>query len=167
MPGTVTFRQTSVVKRWALVVRRSDRGGTRRKVATAVAIAAVLIGFALAGRVLASDPVGYGVPFWPFANGADQAESQAMSGVATAARTQARPLGDLAGVPSAVVAAGVEVLDSKIDQPTSAEGSVWLKVRLHLPAGATQALGLSPTRCREVVILGNTGIEVNSRRVPC
>jgi len=156
------------VKRWALVVRRANRGGTtRRRLVTGLACLAVLVGVTMSGRVLSTDPVGYGVPFWPFANGADQAESQVMTGVVAAARAKAEAFGDLAGVPAAVADSGVEVLESTVDQPTSADGSVWLRVRLHLPAGATQSLGVSPTRCREVVVLGNTGLEVNSRRVPC
>lgn len=134
---------------------------------TGLACLAVLVGVAMAGRVLSTDPVGYGVPFWPFANGADQAESQVMSSVVAAARAKAEALGDLRDVPSAVAASGVEVLESKVDQPTSADGSVWLRVRLHLPVGETQSVDMSPTRCREVVVLGNTGIAVNSRRVPC
>ena len=110
-------------------------------------VPAVLVLF-LAARVVSTDPVGYGVPFWPFANGSDRVEHRVMDQVTSATRALRR----LDEVPSAVAAEGVEVLASRIGL-----GTVWMRVRLHVPDG---------TRCREVTVLGD-GAQVNSRRVDC
>lgn len=101
--------------------------------------------------VVSTDPVGYGVPFWPFAGAAEQAEHRVMDAVTAAARAQ----GDVSGVPAAVAADGVEVLDTRLGQ---AADSVWMRLRLRVPGGV---------RCREVIVLGDRGVEVSSRRVDC
>ncbi|MFD1150333.1 hypothetical protein [Saccharothrix hoggarensis] len=134
------------MQRLALVVRRIDRGRGRYRwlwVAPAVLI------LVLTARVVSTDPVGYGVPFWPFANGSDRAEHRLMDQVTTVARA----LRHVDAVPAAVAAQGVEVLDARIGA-----GTVWMRVRLHVPDGV---------RCREVTVLGDTGVQVNSRRVGC
>ncbi|MEV0678296.1 hypothetical protein AB0I60_17450 [Actinosynnema sp. NPDC050436] len=136
-----------VVQRRALVVRRTDRPRGRRRWWWFVPLA--LLG-ALATVVVSTDPVGYGVPLWPFASRSDQVEYRIMDAVTESARAQ----GDPARVPGAVAADGVEVLDTHLNPPG---GGVWLRVRLHLPDGA---------RCREVMVLGD-GVQVNSRRVDC
>ncbi|WP_367135242.1 hypothetical protein [Saccharothrix sp. HUAS TT1] len=134
------------MQRLALVVRRTDRGRGRYRWLLVVPAVLALV---LVGRVVSTDPVGYGVPFWPFANGSDHVEHRVMDDVTTTARA----LGHLDEVPSALAAEGVEVLEVRIDA-----GSMWMRVRLHVPDGA---------RCREVTVLGDTGIQVNSRRVDC
>ncbi|NUT51629.1 MAG: hypothetical protein HOV94_30685 [Saccharothrix sp.] len=134
------------MQRLALVVRRTDRGRGRYRWLVVVPAVLVLV---LTTRVLATDPVGYGVPFWPFANGSDVAEGRVMGQVTTVARA----LRHLDAVPSAVAAQGVEVLDARIGP-----GSMWMRLRLHVPDG---------TRCREVTVLGDAGVQVNSRRVDC
>ncbi len=101
-------------------------------------------------RVVATDPIGYGIPFWPFGNGSDQAEFRIMDALTAAARSQ----GDPAQVPMAVAADGVEVLDTRLHVP---DGGVWMRVRLLLPDGA---------RCREIMVSGD-GVQVSSRRVDC
>jgi hypothetical protein len=111
-------------------------------------VPAVLV-LVLTARVVSTDPVGYGVPFWPFANGSDRVEYLVMSQVTSIARALPR----LDAVPSAVAAEGVEVLDARVDA-----GSMWMRVRLDVPDGS---------RCREVTVLGDTGVQVNSRRVDC
>ncbi|MFI9007438.1 hypothetical protein ACIGNX_09445 [Actinosynnema sp. NPDC053489] len=132
------------MQRVALVVRRADRGRGRYRWLLVVPAALVL---ALAARVVSTDPVGYGVAFWPFADGGDRAELRAVDRVTSIARVS-RP----AAVPSAVAAEGVEVLASRVGAD-----DVWLRVRLRVPDG---------TRCREVTVLGD-GVQVNSRRVDC
>ncbi|MEU4801927.1 hypothetical protein [Actinosynnema sp. NPDC023587] len=136
-----------VLQRRALVVRRTDRARGRRRWSWIAPL--VLLG-GVAAVVVPTDPVGYGVPPWPFATGSDQAEYRIMGTVAEAARAQ----GDPARVPSAVAGDGVEVLDTRLHPPG---GGIWLRVRLHVPDG---------TRCREVMVLGD-GVQVNSRRVDC
>ncbi|WP_433265385.1 hypothetical protein ACQPZF_37785 [Actinosynnema sp. CS-041913] len=135
------------MQRWALVVRRTDRARGRRRWWWFVPVI-LLVG--VAAQVVSTDPVGYGVPFWPFANGSDRAEHRVMDAVTAAARSE----GDPSRVPSAVAADGVEVLDTRLHVPG---GSVWMRLRFHLPDGV---------RCREVMVLGD-GVQVNSRRVEC
>ncbi|MEU4740770.1 hypothetical protein AB0G02_09925 [Actinosynnema sp. NPDC023658] len=134
------------MQRLALVVRRVDRGRGRHRWLLAVPAVLLLV---LAARVVSTDPVGYGVPFWPFANGSDRVEYRVMDEVTTIARA----LRHLDAVPSAVAAEGVEVLEARTGVDT-----MWMRVRLHVPDG---------TRCREVTVLGDTGVRVNSRRVDC
>ncbi|MBB5805960.1 hypothetical protein F4560_005728 [Saccharothrix ecbatanensis] len=134
------------MQRLALVVRRTDRGRGRYRWLLVVPAVLVLV---LTARVVSTDPVGYGVPFWPFANGSDRVEYLVMSQVTSIARALPR----LDAVPSAVAAEGVEVLDARVDA-----GSMWMRVRLDVPDGS---------RCREVTVLGDTGVQVNSRRVDC
>ncbi|MEU4767897.1 hypothetical protein AB0H12_32080 [Actinosynnema sp. NPDC023794] len=133
------------MQRLALVVRRNDRGRGRYRWLWAVPAVLVLV---LTGRVVSTDPVGYGVPFWPFANGSDRVEYQVMDQVTSIARALRR----LDAVPSAVAAEGVEVLEARVGA-----GAVWMRVRVHVPDGS---------RCREVSVLGD-GAQVNSRRVDC
>jgi hypothetical protein len=134
-----------VVQRLALVVRRIDRGRGRYRWLLVVPAVLILV---LAARVVSTDPVGYGVPFWPFANGSDRVEYRVMDQVTATARALRR----LDAVPSAVAAEGIEVLEARVDA-----GAMWMRVRLHVPDG---------TRCREVSVFGD-GIRVNSRRVDC
>jgi hypothetical protein len=116
----------------------------------------VVIGVLVVARVLAADPVGYGVPVWPLADAADIAEGRVMSSVVTAARADAASLGSLAGVPEAVRAGDVDVVRTQVQRGGMA---VWLLLRLRVPS-----VGV---RCREVVVLGAAPVEVNSRRVEC
>jgi hypothetical protein len=146
MRPPVTFGTLEEVKRWALVTARPRATPSARPVLPFVALA---VGLGLISQVLAADPVGYGVPVWPFADAVDQAENRVMDSVVVAARG----VSSLDSVPSAVSVGDVDVLDTKAD-----DGNVWLRVRLHLPAGY---------RCREVVIRGAQPVEVNSRRVAC
>ncbi|OKI38722.1 hypothetical protein A6A25_00420 [Saccharothrix sp. CB00851] len=134
-----------VVQRLALVVRRIDRGRGRYRWLWLVPAVLILV---LTARVVSTDPVGYGVPFWPFANGSDRVEQQVMGRVTSVARAINR----LDAVPSALAEQGVEVLEARVDV-----GAMWMRVRLHVPDG---------TRCREVTVLGD-GVQVNSRRVDC
>jgi hypothetical protein len=143
----VTFGTLEVVKRWALVTARPRATPSARPVLPFVALA---VGLCLIGQVLAADPVGYGVPVWPFADAVDRAENEVMRSVVSAARRSR----DLASVPSTVVAGDVDVLDTKSD-----DGNVWMRLRLHLPTAGF--------RCREVVIRGAQPVEVNSKRVTC
>ncbi|MCE6999387.1 hypothetical protein LZG04_31940 [Saccharothrix sp. S26] len=133
------------MQRLALVVRRIDPGPGRYR--WLVVVPAVLL-LVLTARVVSTDPVGYGVPFWPFANGSDRVEYQVMGRVTATARTSRR----VDAVPSAVAAEGVEVLAARVGA-----GTIWMRVRLHVPDG---------TRCREVSVLGD-GVRINSRRVDC
>jgi len=135
------------VQRWALVVRRTDRARGRRRWWLVVPVALLM---AVVARVVSSDPVGYGVPFWPFANRSVEAEHRVMDVVAAAVRAQ----GDPARVPAAVAADGVEVLAASLQVPG---GGVWMRLRFPVPDGV---------RCREVRVLGD-GVQVNSRRVDC
>jgi hypothetical protein len=141
-----SFGTLEEVQRLALVVRRIDPGRGRHR--WLLVVPAVLV-LALSARVVSTDPVGYGVPFWPFANGSDRVEYRVMDEVTTIARALRR----LDAVPSAVAAEGVEVLEARVGV-----GTIWMRVRLHVPDG---------TRCREVTVLGDTGVQVNSRRVDC
>ncbi|GAA3843207.1 hypothetical protein GCM10022243_07080 [Saccharothrix violaceirubra] len=113
------------------------------------AVVLALVG--VASRVIATDPVGYGFAFWPFANHADLVEHQVMDTVSEVARSRVAPQ----QVPAAVVADGVEVVRAHVGDPAN---SVWMTLRIELPDG---------DRCREVVVLGEHGVEINSRRVSC
>ena len=145
MRAVTAFGTLGLVQRLALVVRRVDPGPGRYR--WLVVVPAVLL-LVLTARVVSTDPVGYGVPFWPFANGSDRVEYRVMDQVTTTARALRR----LDAVPSAVAAEGVEVLEARVGA-----GVIWMRVRLHVPDG---------TRCREVSMLGD-GVQVNSRRVEC
>ncbi|ONI83763.1 hypothetical protein ALI22I_35515 [Saccharothrix sp. ALI-22-I] len=141
-----SFGTLGYVQRLALVVRRIDRGRGRYRWLLVVPAVLVLV---LTARVVSTDPVGYGVPFWPFANGSDRVEYRVMGEVTTIARAMRR----LDAVPSALAAEGVEVLEARIGV-----GTMWMRVRMQVPDG---------TRCREISVLGDTGVQVNSRRVDC
>lgn len=143
-----------VVKRWALVSASPRRSGSR--VAVVAVVLSVMVGALVVGRVLSGDPVGYGVPVWPFADAADVAEERVMTSVVAAARADAASLGSLAGVPDAVRAGDVDVLRTQVQRGGMA---VWLLLRLRVPS-----VGV---RCREVVVLGAAPVEVNSRHVEC
>ncbi|GLZ35655.1 hypothetical protein Lesp02_78420 [Lentzea sp. NBRC 105346] len=91
------------------------------------------------GAVLASDPVAYGVPFWPFADSVDLAEQQLMTFVADAARN---------GLP-------VGGSDVEVTARSESRGNTFLTLRLRVDG---------ETRCREA-ILGAPGF--SSRRVNC
>ncbi|WP_158844341.1 hypothetical protein [Saccharothrix deserti] len=146
MRAVKSFGNLGWVQRLALVVRRIERGRGRYRWLLVVPAVLVLV---LTARVVSTDPVGYGVPFWPFANGSDRVEHRVMDEVTTTARA----LRHLEAVPSALAAEGVEVLEARVGV-----GNMWMRVRLHVPDG---------TRCREVFVLGDTGVQVNSRRVDC
>lgn len=146
MRPVTAFGTLGEVQRVALVVRRVDRGRRWRR--WLLVVPAVLV-LGVAARVVSTDPVGYGVPFWPFADGSDRVEYRVMGEVTTIARALRR----LDEVPPALAAEGVEVLEARIGV-----GTMWMRVRLHVPDGA---------RCREVSVLGDTGVRVNSRRVDC
>lgn len=145
MRAVTAFGTLGVVQRLALVVRRIDRGRGRYRWLLVVPAVLVLV---LTARVVSTDPVGYGVPFWPFATGSDRVEYRVMGEVTTIARTLPR----LDAVPSAVAAEGVEVLEARVGVE-----AVVMRVRLHVPDG---------TRCRVVSVLVD-GVRVNSRRIDC
>jgi hypothetical protein len=128
------------VKRWVLVLteRGSDREGKRRRIAALLVVLGGLIGSWGVGTVLASDPIGYGVPVWPFADTVDRAENALLTQVVTAVRDHLPVNHD-----------HVQVL-----KKTDAYGSEFFTLKLQV-AGET--------RCRELVV----GLDVNSRRVPC
>ncbi|MFD9698958.1 hypothetical protein [Lentzea sp. NPDC059081] len=128
------------MKRWVLVLteRGSDREGKRRRIAALLVVLGGLIGSFGVGSVLASDPIGYGVPVWPFADTADRAENALLAEVVPAVRS---------GVP--FEQAGVEVL-----RRTTAYGSAFWTLKLQVDG---------ETRCREVAV----GLTVTSRRVDC
>ncbi|MCG8920946.1 hypothetical protein V1227_32380 [Lentzea sp. DG1S-22] len=128
------------MKRWVLVLteRGSDREGKRRRIAALLVVLGGLIGSWGVGSVLASDPIGYGVPVWPFADTADRAENALLTSVVPAVR------GNLP-----VNQAGVQVL-----RRTTAYGSAFWTLKLEVDG---------ETRCREVAV----GLTVSSRRVEC
>ena len=119
-------------------------------------VVSVAVGVLVVGRVLAADPIGYGVPVWPLADAADVAEERVMASVVAAARADAASVGGLGGVPGAVEAGDVDVVRTQVQRGGMA---VWLLLRLRVPE-----VGV---RCREVVVLGAAPVEVNSRRVEC
>jgi hypothetical protein len=128
------------VKRWVLVLteRGSDREGKRRRIAAMLVVLGGLIGSFGVGSVLASDPIGYGVPIWPFADTADRAENALLTQIVPAVRSNL-PLDH----------AGVQVL-----RRTNAYGSAFWTLKLQVDG---------ETRCREVAV----GLNVTSRRVEC
>ncbi|WP_030473367.1 hypothetical protein [Lentzea aerocolonigenes] len=128
------------MKRWVLVLteRGSDREGKRRRIAALLVVLGGLIGSWGVGTVLASDPIGYGVPVWPFADTADRAENALLTQVVTAVRDKLPVNHDR-----------VQVL-----KRTDAYGSEFFTLKLQVDG---------ETRCRELVV----GLDVNSRRVPC
>jgi hypothetical protein len=128
------------VKRWVLVLteRGSDREGKRRRIAALLVVLGGLIGSWGVGTVLASDPIGYGVPVWPFADTVDRAENALLTQVVTAVRDNLPVNHD-----------HVQVL-----KKTAAYGSEFFTLKLQVDG---------ETRCRELVV----GLDVNSRRVEC
>ena len=128
------------MKRWVLVLteRGSDREGKRRRIAALLIGLCGLAGSWLVGTVLASDPIGYGVPVWPFADTADRAENALLSQVVPVVRDNL-PLNP----------AIAEVL-----RKTDAYGSEFWTLKLKVDG---------ETRCREVAV----GLNVTSRRVSC
>ena len=90
------------------------------------------------GGVLASDPIGYGVPIWPFANPVDRAENALLARVEPALRSR-QPL---------------PTKDAQVLRTTESYGSVFWTLKLHVDGHE---------RCREVAV----GLDFKSRRVPC
>ena len=121
-----------------LTERGSDREGKRRRIAALLVVLGGLIGSWAVGSVLASDPIGYGVPVWPFADRLDRAENALLSQVVPAVRDNL-PLNP----------ALVQVL-----RKTDAYGSEFWTLKLKVDG---------ETRCREVAVAMN----VSSRRVSC
>ena len=121
-----------------LTERGSDREGKRRRIAALLVVLGGLIGSWGVGTVLASDPIGYGVPVWPFADTVDRAENALLTQVVTAVRDKLPVNHD-----------HVQVL-----KKTDAYGSEFFTLKLQVDG---------ETRCRELVV----GPDVNSRRVPC
>ncbi|MFF5094596.1 MULTISPECIES: hypothetical protein [Actinosynnema] len=137
---------------WRLVIRRPVRRIGRARLRWLVGGLATAV-LAFAGLVVSTDPVGYGLPFWPFATNADHAEGRAMDSFLATARAQR----DVARLPQAVAGEAVEVLAATPGGVR--DDSVWMRVRLHLPDGGV--------RCREVIVFNQVGFELNSRRVDC
>ncbi len=121
-----------------LTERGSDRDGKRRRIAALLVVLGGLIGSWGVGSVLASDPIGYGVPIWPFADTADRAENALLTQVVPAVR------GNLP----------IERADVQVLRRTTAYGSAFWTLRLEVDG---------ETRCREVAV----GLNVSSRRVQC
>lgn len=121
-----------------LTERGSDREGKRRRIAALLVVLGGLIGSWAVGGVLASDPIGYGVPIWPFADTVDRAENALLSQVVTAVRENLPLNHD-----------NVQVL-----RKTDAYGSEFWTLKLEVDG---------ETRCREVAV----GLNVTSRRIPC
>jgi hypothetical protein len=128
------------VKRWVLVLteRGSGREGKRRRIAAVLVVLGGLIGSLLVGGVLASDPIGYGVPIWPFADHLDRAENALFTQVVTAVR---------ANLP-------LNPDNAQVLRRTDAYGSEFWTLKLKVDG---------ETRCREVSV----GLTVTSRRVSC
>lgn len=97
-----------------------------------------LIGSWAVGGVLASDPIGYGVPIWPFADRLDRAENALLTQVVPAVRDN---------VPFSHEQ--VQVL-----RRTDAYGSEFWTLKLKVDG---------ETRCREVAV----SLNISSRRVSC
>ena len=102
-------------------------------------VVAGLAGVFGVGAVLASDPVAYGVPFWPFADRVDLSEQRLMSFVAGAAR---------AGLP-------VDTAEIQVLARTENARNTFLTLRLSVDG---------ETRCREAII---SAPGFSSRRVSC
>ena len=128
------------MKRWVLVLteRGSDREGKRRRIAALLVVLGGLIGSWAVGSVLASDPIGYGVPIWPFADRLDRAENALLSQVVPAVRDNLPFAND-----------NVQVL-----RRTDAYGSEFWTLKLKVDG---------EVRCREVAV----DLNVSSRRVSC
>ncbi|MDX8033635.1 hypothetical protein SK803_25725 [Lentzea sp. BCCO 10_0856] len=128
------------MKRWVLVLteRGSDREGKRRRIAALLVVLGGLIGSWAVGSVLASDPIGYGVPVWPFADTADRAENALLSQVVSAVRDH-QP---------------VDHDNVRVLRKTDAYGSEFWTLKLEVDG---------EVRCREVAV----GLNVTSRRVDC
>lgn len=121
-----------------LTERGSDREGKRRRIAALFVVLAGLIGSWAVGSVLASDPIGYGVPIWPFADRLDRAENALLSQVVPAVRDNLPFAND-----------NVQVL-----RKTDAYGSEFWTLKLKVDG---------EVRCREVAV----DLNVSSRRVSC
>lgn len=121
-----------------LTERGSDREGKRRRIAALLVVLGGLIGSWGVGSVLASDPIGYGVPVWPFADTVDRAENALLGRVVSAVRANT-PLDD----------ENVQVL-----RRTDAYGSEFWTLQLKVDG---------EVRCREVAV----GPDVTSRRISC
>ncbi|MEU7482154.1 hypothetical protein AB0A63_39725 [Lentzea sp. NPDC042327] len=128
------------MKRWVLVLteRGPDREGKRRRTAALLVALGALLGAGAVGGVLASDPIGYGVPVWPFANPADRAENALLAQVEPALRSR-QPL---------------PTQDAQVLRTTESYGSVFWTLKLRVDG---------EERCREVAV----GLDFTSRRVPC
>jgi hypothetical protein len=156
MPARAGRPTIEDVERRALVTAGPRNGGARRRWPVVVATSAAVLACAfVTARVAATDPVGYGMAFWPIASAADEAEDRLMAAVESTARTAA----DLAEVPQALGVTGeVEVLSADVRDPGSTDGSVLMRIRFRVQGDAGE-------RCREVMVRGNA--EVSSRRVAC
>ena len=121
-----------------LTERGSDREGKRRRIAALFVVLGGLIGSCAVGSVLASDPIGYGVPVWPFADRLDRAENALLTQVVPAVR-------DNLPVNPAL---------AQVLRRTDAYGSEFWTLKLKVDG---------ETRCREVAV----GLNVSSRRVSC
>lgn len=121
-----------------LTERGSDREGKRRRIAAVLVVLGGLIGSWAVGGVLASDPIGYGVPIWPFADRLDRAENALLTQVVPAVRDN---------VPFSHEQ--VQVL-----RRTDAYGSEFWTLKLKVDG---------ETRCREVAV----SLSISSRRVSC
>jgi hypothetical protein len=134
------------MQRVALVRARSR--GSRRRITAGVLCLVVLLGAVAAGRVVAADPVAYGITVWPFADDTDRAEAAVLGHITAAVPGAA----GLAVVPQMVHRLGVAVRSAAVDQPDSPEGTALLRI----------AVG---ERCRDVLVRANH--QVTSRRVSC
>ena len=121
-----------------LTERGSDREGKRRRIAALLVGLFGLVGSWLVGTVLASDPIGYGVPVWPFADHLDRAENALLTQVVSSVRDNLPLPHD----------------DVQVLRRTDAYGSAFWTLKLQVDG---------ETRCREVAV----GLNVTSRRVSC
>ncbi|KAA2251239.1 hypothetical protein F0L68_38115 [Solihabitans fulvus] len=138
----------------------------RRRLVAVLGAFAVLVGVLVAGRVLASDPIAYGVPVWPFANTLDGAENQQLDAVTAAIRAEAR--GAVGNVADVVRRHGVEVLSARIDRPADALASVLLELRFRLrDPGQDDRRDADTTRCRSLLVRGDPGLTMSSRALDC
>lgn len=121
-----------------LTERGSDREGKRRRIAALLVVLGGLIGSWAVGTVLASDPIGYGVPIWPFADRVDRAENALLTQIVPAVRGNLPFSRD----------------DVQVLKKTDAYGSEFWTLKLKVDG---------EVRCREVAV----GLNVTSRRVEC